>query len=105
MEVGFYNFDDDDKVEKIIVGFSHYDTENKIRCKDAIVKSLEISFCGRSIAKEYTNEFSSVGKYLSIYDDEQNIASYSLANKADVSISCGTYGGERWHGEYSISEK
>ena len=92
IEVRFYNKADTDDVSGITVYYYDYDSKNEIACRDAIVEALEISFCGSSKAKEYTDKFTSIGKDLTTYDDSYIIASYSLTSEANVRIS---YNGPR----------
>lgn len=87
IEVRFYNKADTDDVSGITVYYYEYDSENEITCRDAIVEALEISFCGSSKAKEYTDKFSSIRKDVTSYRDSQIIASYSLTSEANVRIS------------------
>lgn len=98
--VRFYNSEDRDDVSSIIVYYYEDDSKNEIACKDAIVEALELSFCGESIAKEYTDKFNSVGTYL--YGEEQEITNYALTREAKVRISCYGHFGNDWSGKYCI---
>ena len=102
IQVRFYNSGDTDDVSSIVVYFYDHDSENEATCRDAIVEALEISFCGTSKAKEYTDKFSSIGKDLTIYDDAQIITNYSLTSEANVRISCDGSFADDWTGRYCI---
>lgn len=102
LEARFYNSGDTDNVSCIVVYYYDHDSENETVCRDAIVEALEISFCGSSKAKEYTDQFSSIGKDLTIYDDAQIITSYSLTSEANVRISCDGSFADEWTGRYCI---
>lgn len=102
LEVRFYNSGDTDNVSSIVVYFYDHDSENETACRDAIVEALEISFCGSSKAKEYTDQFSSIGEDLTIYDDTQIITSYFLTSEANVRISCDGSFADEWTGIYCI---
>ena len=98
----YHDTDDTDDISSIVVYYHDYDSENEVTCRDAIVEALEISFCGSSKAKEYTDKFSSIGKDLSIYDDVKIITSYSLTSEANVRISCDGSFADDWTGRYCI---
>jgi len=100
--VSFYRKDYSDDVQTIYIEYNDYDSENEIICMDTIVKALEISFCGTSKAKEYTDKFSIIGKDLSFEDDTQILAEYSLTSNAKVSIYCNGFSADRWRGTYII---
>ena len=102
IQVRFYNSGDTDKVSSIVVFFYDSDSENEKVCRDAIVEALEISFCGNSKAKEHTDKFATIGTNLTIYDDAQIIANYSLTNEASVRISCDGSFADDWTGRYCI---
>lgn len=102
IQVRFYNSGDTDNVSSIVVFFYDSDSENEKACRDAIVEALEISFCGISKAKEYTDNFSTVGTNLTIYDDAQIMANYTLTNEASVRISCDGSFADDWTGRYCI---
>ena len=102
LEVRFYNSGDTDNVSSIVVYYYDHDSENETVCRDAIVEALEISFCGSSKAKESTDQFSSIGKDLTIYDDAKIITSYSLTSEANVRISCDGSFADEWTGRYCI---
>ena len=102
IQVRFYNSGDTDKVSSIVVFFYDSDSENEKVCRDAIVEALEISFCGNSKAKEHTDKFAAIGTNLTIYDDAQIIANYSLTNEASVRISCDGSFADDWTGRYCI---
>jgi len=102
IQVRFYNSGDTDKVSSIVVFFYDSDSENEKVCRDAIVEALEISFCGTSKAKEHTDKFDAIGTNLTIYDDAQIIANYSLTNEASVRISCDGSFADDWTGRYCI---
>jgi len=89
-------------VSSIVVCYYDHDSENETVCRDAIVEALEISFCDSSKAKEYTDQFSSIGKDLTIYDDAQIVTSYSLTSEANVRISCDGSFADEWTGRYCI---
>lgn len=102
IQVRFYNSGDTDKVSSIVVFFYDSDSENEKVCRDAIVEALEISFCGTSKAKEHTDKFNAIGTNLTIYDDAQIIANYSLTSEASVRISCDGSFADDWTGRYCI---
>lgn len=102
IQVRFYNSGNSDKVSSIIVFYYDYDDKNEITCRDAIVEALEVSFCGSSRAKEFTDKFDSIGTNLTIYDDAQIITNYSLTDEASVRISCYGSFGDEWTGRYCI---
>ena len=104
IQVEFYNSGETDKVSSIVISYHDYDSENKIKCKDAVVEALEVSFCGSSKAREYISDFSSMHTEPASYDTKL-VTDYSLTNNAQVIITWKEEMGSpmfEWTGKYII---
>ena len=100
--VKFDNYEDGDEICYISLNYNNNDTENEHTCIDIIVSALENSFCGKSNANEYTSQFESIGRELTIYDDAKIITDYSLTDEANVRISCDGSFSNDWTGTFCI---